>query len=185
MWNSYRRQLHVCIQPPKQKNKTKQHILVSHWPGYMEMRISKHWCNHWVMATSHTHLSQCGSCVMIWGVRTAVCLELAEPQGAGLSKRHRMGNIINRHNLLDGGKQKSLKRKVLINDDGSLEVCVHLSDAAKKALTVSYVCDLIWNIIRTKKHRWWWLELQPLTLWYKSHYSRWKTKREFLGFTEA
>lgn len=52
---SYHRRLPVFIPP---KTKAKPVSVASDWLGswHMEMNVSKHWCRHWVTATSHTPL---------------------------------------------------------------------------------------------------------------------------------
>lgn len=76
----------------KQKNERQIHIHgFSWWAGGRGIWrwMSVNTAAHTESQPLPTHLSQCDSCVMIWGAWTAVCLDLQRRRGAELSERRR------------------------------------------------------------------------------------------------
>lgn len=145
-----------------------------------------------------THLSQRESCVMISGVWTAVCLAVLRHRVQGwvscrdwVTRQERKVSFYIPMQLTATtfcGNDKGWREEILMSGSSSLNWFRKSASTANTPQKSSF-CDLrAWfnsgHHYRWKQS-WWWLELEPLTLWYKSHYSRQKTKGKFLGFADA
>lgn len=186
MWNMQLPQATACVSsPPKPRPRPR------FWFAREVRLISANTGANIETGPLLTHLSQCESCVMIWVVWMAVCLDLLRCRVPGWVRGRERWSLaaeecflyhdsINRHHLL--WRWRKVELEIWIKRDGLLALfreSVSTTHQPRNPTVTHSEHRYKWNQTR------WWLVQEPLTLWYKSHYSSWKTKRKFLMCPDA